>query len=143
VSLPSTTAGLNLTDQRRSSFIVLSSHLRDQGPGSISFHSTLYWRVRADRSSSKVVTQAFCELIARSNNRQRSPLASRQALVFVLIRPHQVPDRYGLSQRFEATPSSPRVYPTCHLAARQPAFSASPSEQNQCLPFVRSILTFA
>src|SRR5215471_4618476 len=67
----------------------------------------------------------------RSNNRQRSPLASRQALVFVLIQP--------LLQRFETTPSSPRVYPTCHLAARQPAFSASPSEQNQCLPFVRSI----
>src|SRR5262249_37296769 len=30
-----------------------------------------------------------------------------------------------------------------YLSARQPAFSASPSEQNHILPFVRSILTFA
>ena len=72
-----------------------------------------------------------------------SLLASRQVRVFVLIQPHLTPDRYGPSRRLETNPSSTRAYPTGHLAARQPAFSASPSEQNQCLPFVRSILTFA
>jgi len=48
-----------------------------------------------------------------------------------------------VDQQFSRARGHDALSPICHLAARQPAFSASPSEQNQCLPFVRSILTFA
>src|SRR5215467_5689022 len=91
---------------------------------------------RVRRSPSYVATWAFPQW--RSKSRQRSLLASRQALVFVVVQPHLVPDRYGASRRFETTPSNP----IRSAAARSSTPSSKPSERHTLLspvPMMRTM----
>src|SRR5262249_31201191 len=60
-----------------------------------------------DASCSNVATPSVSRRQCRSKRRQRSLLASRQALVFVLIQPHRGPERYAESRRCETTPCNP------------------------------------